>query len=82
MGVLNELATKATGFGDRRKAMLQDITVLADGQVITKEMGRKLETTQIADLGKALKVIPTKEDTTIVGIEDEAISRNILGRID
>ena len=82
MGVLNALATKATGFGDRRKAMLQDITVLADGQVITKEMGRKLETTQIADLGMALKVIPTKEDTTIVGIEDEAISRNILGRID
>jgi chaperonin GroEL len=80
-GVFNALAIKAPGFGDRRKAMLQDIAVLTGGQVITEEMGRKLETTQIADLGKAVKVISTKEDTTIVGIEDEAISRSILGRI-
>jgi chaperonin GroEL len=80
-GVFNALAIKAPGFGDRRKAMLQDIAVLTGGQVITEEMGRKLETTQIADLGKAVKVISTKEDTTIVGIEDEAISHNILGRI-
>jgi chaperonin GroEL len=80
-GVFNALAVKAPGFGDRRKAMLQDIAVLTGGQVITEEMGRKLETTQIADLGKAVKVISTKEETTIVGIEDEAISQAILGRI-
>jgi chaperonin GroEL len=80
-GVFNVLAIKAPGFGDRRKAMLQDIAVLTGGQVITEEMGRKLETTQLADLGKAVKVISTKEDTTVVGIEDEAISRNILARI-
>jgi chaperonin GroEL len=80
-GVFNVLAIKAPGFGDRRKAMLQDIAVLTGGQVITEEMGRKLDTTQLADLGKAVKVISTKEDTTIVGIEDEAISNNILGRI-
>jgi chaperonin GroEL len=80
-GVFNVLAIKAPGFGDRRKAMLQDIAVLTGGQVITEEMGRKLETTQINDLGKAVKVISTKEDTTIVGVEDEGISKNILGRI-
>jgi len=80
-GVFNALAIKAPGFGDRRKAMLQDIAVLTGGQVITEEMGRKLETAQISDLGRAVKVISTKEDTTIVGIEDEAISKNILGRI-
>jgi chaperonin GroEL len=80
-GVFNCLAIKAPGFGDRRKAMLQDIAALTAGQVITEEMGRKLETTQIADLGKAVKVISTKEDTTIVGVEDEAISGNILARI-
>jgi chaperonin GroEL len=80
-GVFNVLAIKAPGFGDRRKAMLQDIAVLTGGQVITEEMGRKLDTTQISDLGRAVKVISTKEDTTVVGIEDDAISNNILGRI-
>ena len=80
-GVFNCLAIKAPGFGDRRKAMLQDIAVLTGGQVITEEMGRKLDTTQIADLGRAVKVISTKEDTTIVGVEDKAISKEILGRI-
>jgi chaperonin GroEL len=80
-GVFNALAIKAPGFGDRRKAMLQDIAVLTGGEVITEEMGRKLETTQINDLGRTVKVISTKEETTIVGIEDEAISKNILGRI-
>jgi chaperonin GroEL len=80
-GVFNCLAIKAPGFGDRRKAMLQDVAVLTGGQVITEEMGRKLETAQITDLGKAVKVISTKEDTTIVGIEDDAISQSILGRI-
>jgi chaperonin GroEL len=80
-GVFNCLAIKAPGFGDRRKAMLQDIAALTGGQVITEEMGRKLETTQIHDLGRAVKVISTKEDTTIVGVEDETISNNILARI-
>ena len=80
-GVFNCLAIKAPGFGDRRKAMLEDIAVLTDGQVITEEMGRKLETTQIADLGRAVKVISTKEDTTIVGVEDDSISTKIMGRI-
>src|SRR5512139_3184044 len=80
-GVFNALAIKAPGFGDRRKAMLQDIAVLTGGELITEEMGRKLETTQLNDLGRTVKVIATKEETTIVGIEDEAISKNILGRI-
>jgi len=80
-GVFNVLAVKAPGFGDRRKAMLQDIAVLTGGQVITEEMGRKLDTAQLHDLGQAEKVISTKEDTTIVGIEDENISKEILGRI-
>jgi len=80
-GVFNCIAVKAPGFGDRRKAMLQDIAVLTGGQVITEEMGRKLETAQLSDLGRAVKVISTKEETTIVGVEDEAISKAILGRI-
>jgi chaperonin GroEL len=80
-GVFNALAVKAPGFGDRRKAMLQDIAVLTGGKVITEEMGRKLEAAQLSDLGRAVKVISTKEETTIVGVEDEAISKEILGRI-
>ena len=65
-GTLNALAVKAPGFGDRRKAMLQDIAILTGGQVITEEMGRKLESVQISDLGRAGKVVATKDDTTIV----------------
>jgi chaperonin GroEL len=65
-GTLNALAVKAPGFGDRRKAMLQDIAVLTGGQVITEEMGRKLESVQISDLGRAGKVVATKDDTTVV----------------
>jgi len=79
-GTINALAIKAPGFGDRRKAMLQDIAVLTGGQVITEEMGRKLETVQVADLGRAGKVIATKDDTTIVdGAGDEA---QITGRVE
>ncbi|GIK55518.1 MAG: 60 kDa chaperonin 1 [Chloroflexota bacterium] len=71
-GMVNALAIKAPGFGDRRKAMLQDIAVLTGGQVITEEMGRKLESVQIADLGRAAKVVSSKDDTTIVdGAGDE-----------
>ncbi|MGD8398407.1 MAG: chaperonin GroEL [Anaerolineae bacterium] len=80
-GVFNVLAIKAPGFGDRRKAMLQDIAILTGGQVITEEMGRKLETTQLRDLGTAEKVISTKEETTVVGLESEEVSQNILARI-
>ncbi len=66
-GMLNVLAVKAPGFGDRRKAMLQDIAILTGGQVITEEMGRKLEGVQIEDLGRADRVVSTKDDTTIIG---------------
>jgi chaperonin GroEL len=79
-GMINALAVKAPGFGDRRKAMLQDIAVLTGGQVITEEMGRKLETATIADLGRADKIVSTKEDTTIVGGQGE--DKEIKGRIE
>jgi chaperonin GroEL len=65
-GMLNVLAVKAPGFGDRRKAMLRDIAVLTGGTVISEETGRKIETTTIQDLGRANKVVSTKNDTTIV----------------
>ena len=66
-GMLNVLAVKAPGFGDRRKAMLQDIAILTGGTVIAEETGRKLETVTLQDLGKAEKVVSDKENTTIVG---------------
>jgi chaperonin GroEL len=65
-GMINVLAIKAPGFGDRRKAMLQDIAILTGGTVITEEMGRKLDSVTIEDLGRADKVISTKDDTTVV----------------
>ncbi len=65
-GMLNVLAVKAPGFGDRRKAMLQDIATLTGGTVIAEETGRKLETATIADLGRAEKVVSDKENTTII----------------
>jgi chaperonin GroEL len=79
-GMLNAVAVKAPGFGDRRKAMLQDIAVLTNGQVISEETGRKLDGTTIADLGRAEKVVITKDDTTIVGGKGDAAM--IKGRID
>jgi chaperonin GroEL len=66
-GMLNVLAIKAPGFGDRRKAMLQDIAALTGGTVISEETGRKLETATLQDLGRAEKVVADKENTTIVG---------------
>jgi len=66
-GMLNVLAVKAPGFGDRRKAMLQDIATLTNGTVISEETGRKLETITIQDLGRAEKVVADKENTTIIG---------------
>jgi chaperonin GroEL len=66
-GMLNVLGVKAPGFGDRRKAMLQDIAVLTGGQVISEETGRKLESATIQDLGRAEKIVSDKENTTVVG---------------
>ena len=65
-GTFNVLAVKAPGFGDRRKEMLQDIAVLTGGRIITEEVGLKLDSTNLEDLGGAHKVIATKEYTTIV----------------
>lgn len=65
-GTFNVLAVKAPGFGDRRKEMLQDIAILTGGQVITKDLGLKLDKTELNQLGRARKVIATKEFTTIV----------------
>lgn len=65
-GTFNVLAVKAPGFGDRRKEMLQDIAVLTGGKVITEELGLKLDKTELEDLGRAHKVIATKETCTIV----------------
>ena len=59
-GVMNVVAVKAPAFGDRRKEMLRDIAILTGGQVITEEMGRKLETAQLADLGQARRVVSTR----------------------
>ncbi|MBQ6502321.1 MAG: chaperonin GroEL [Flexilinea sp.] len=66
-GMLNVLAVKAPGFGDRRKAMLQDIATLTGASVISEETGRKLDTATLADLGRCEKVISDKDNTTIVG---------------
>ncbi len=79
-GMLNVLAIKAPGFGDRRKAMLQDIATLTGATVISEETGRKLETVTIQDLGQAEKVVSTKDDTTIVGGKGDADA--IKGRIE
>lgn len=78
-GLLNVLAVKAPGFGDRRKEMLRDIAILTGGTVITEEMGRKLETTNISDLGQARRVVSNKDDTTI--IEGAGKEKDIKGRI-
>src|SRR5512137_564325 len=79
-GMFNVIAVKAPGFGDRRKAMLQDIAILTGGTVITEELGKKLETAMISDLGQADKVIADKDNTTIVGGKGDPIG--IKGRIE
>jgi chaperonin GroEL len=79
-GVMNIIAVKAPAFGDRRKEMLRDIAILTGGQVITEEMGRKLETAQLSDLGQARRVVCTKDDTTI--IEGQGSEAEIKGRIE
>jgi len=78
-GILNVLAVKAPGFGDRRKEMLRDIAVLTGGQVISEEMGRRLDNTTLADLGSARLVISHKDDTTIV--EGKGQAADIQARI-
>ena len=65
-GTLQVCAVKAPGFGDRRKAMLQDIAILTGGKAITEDLGIKLESIQLADLGRAKKVVVDKDNTTIV----------------
>src|SRR6202021_948950 len=77
-GTFTSLAVKAPGFGERRKAMLQDIAVLAGGEVISEEIGLKLENVSVDLLGKGRRVIVTKDDTTIVdgaGKPDEVKGR-------
>ena len=78
-GTLNCLAVKAPGFGDRRKAMLEDIAILTGGTVISEETGRKLESTTVADMGQARRVAASKEETTIV--EGRGSEDSIKGRI-
>src|SRR5829696_7564468 len=65
-GTLNVLATKAPGFGDRRKEMLRDIAALTGGQVISEEVGRRLDSATLEDLGRARRVVSTKDDTTFI----------------
>jgi chaperonin GroEL len=78
-GTFNSVAVKAPGFGDRRKAMLQDMAILTGGQVISEEVGLKLENTTLDLLGQARKVVITKDETTI--IEGAGGSDDVQGRI-
>ena len=71
-GTFNAAAVKAPGFGDRRKRMLEDIAILTGGEVITEELGLKLENTQLNQLGRARKIVVTKDETVIV---DGAVRR-------
>ena len=79
-GTLKACAVKAPGFGDRRKAMLGDIATLTGGQVISEELGMKLETTDLADLGRAKSIKVDKENTTI--IEGGGTDKDIKGRVE
>ena len=78
-GMLNVCAVKAPGFGDRRKAMLEDIAILTNGRCITEDLGIKLENIQLADLGKAKRITVGKENTTIV--EGAGKSADIQARV-
>jgi chaperonin GroEL len=79
-GMFNALAVKAPGFGDRRKAMLQDIATLTGGTVISEQTGRKFENVAIADLGRARRVVADKDNTTI--IEGRGDEKEIKGRME
>jgi len=78
-GTINALAVKAPSFGDRRKAILEDIAILTGGTFITEDMGRKLENAQMTDLGRARRIVATKDDTVIIeGFgSDDAIQARI-----
>jgi chaperonin GroEL len=78
-GTLNVCAVKAPGFGDRRKAMLEDIAILTGGRCLTEDLGIKLENVQISDLGRAKRIVVDKENTTIV--EGAGKSSEIQGRV-
>ncbi|MDO8472910.1 MAG: chaperonin GroEL, partial [Dehalococcoidia bacterium] len=78
-GTINVLAVKAPGFGDRRKAMLEDMAILTGGKVISEEVGRKLDSVTVADLGRARKVVSNKDNTTVV--EGKGADKDIQGRI-
>src|SRR4051812_18449064 len=78
-GTLNAAAVKAPGFGDRRKRMLEDIAILSGGEVITEEMGLKLENTQVSQLGRARRVVIAKDNTTV--IDGGGDGEQIKGRI-
>jgi chaperonin GroEL len=78
-GTINALVVKAPSFGDRRKAILEDTAILTGGTFITEEMGRKLDNAQVSDLGRARRVVATKEDTVI--IEGHGSEEAIQGRI-
>ena len=79
-GVINVLAVKAPGFGDRRKAMLEDIALLTGGTVISEDMGRKLESITVEDCGRADKVKSTSESTQIIGGKGD--KKVVAARID
>ena len=86
-GTLQVCAVKAPGFGDRRKAMLQDIAILTGGKAITEDLGLKLENVQLTDLGRAKKITVDKDNTTIVegkgkGAENEGRVKEIRGQIE
>jgi chaperonin GroEL len=78
-GTINVLGVKAPGFGDRRKAMLEDIAILTGGKVISEEVGRKLDSTTVADLGRARRVTSTKDETTFV--EGHGPQEAIMARV-
>src|SRR5437016_10506083 len=78
-GILNVAAVKAPGFGDRRKAMLEDLAILTGGQVISEDLGLKLENVKITDLGRAKRVTIDKDNTTIV--EGHGDEKKIQARV-
>jgi chaperonin GroEL len=78
-GIVNVLAVKAPGFGDRRKEMLRDLAILTGGTVISEEVGRKLDSVTLEDLGRARRVVATKDNTTV--IEGHGSETEIAGRI-
>ena len=78
-GTINVCAVKAPGFGDRRKAMMEDIAILTGGRLITEDLGIKLDSLELADLGRAKSVVVEKENTTI--IEGHGKNSEIQGRV-